>query len=111
MLKEIKELDLTTEHLLNVNKRGADDVFLSDANLYMEAFGHVCAGWQWLNQGIAASKKLSEDVSAAGRNFYLSKLETMRFFYHYELRKTMGLHARLRDETVITVRKDDEILI
>jgi alkylation response protein AidB-like acyl-CoA dehydrogenase len=111
LLKEIKELDLTTEHLLNVNKRGVDDVFLSDANLYMEAFGHVCAGWQWLNQGIAASKKLSEDVSAPDRNFYLSKLQTMRFFYHYELRKTMGLHARLRDETVITVRKDDEILI
>ena len=111
MLKEIHELELTTEHLLNVNKRGVDEVFLSDANLYMEAFGHVCAGWQWLNQGIAASKRLSEDVSAADKNFYLSKLETMRFFFHYELRKTIGLHARLRDETVITVRKDDEILI
>jgi alkylation response protein AidB-like acyl-CoA dehydrogenase len=111
LLKEIHELELTTEHLLNVSKRGVDEVFLSDANLYMEAFGLVCAGWQWLNQGIAASKRLSEDVSVADKTFYLSKVETMRFFYHYELRKTIGLHARLRDETVITVRKDDEILI
>jgi butyryl-CoA dehydrogenase len=111
LLKEIRELELTTEHLLDVNKRSVDEVFLSDANLYMEAFGHVCAGWQWLNQAIAATKRLSEDVSAADKNFYLSKIETMRFFFHYELRKTIGLHARLRDETVITVRKDDEILI
>ena len=109
--KEVRELELTTEHLLNIRNKGIDEVFLSDANLYMEAFGYVCVGWQWLNQGIVATKRLSENISETDKNFYLSKLETMRFFFHYELRKTKGLHARLRDETVITVRKDEEILI
>jgi hypothetical protein len=111
LLKEVHELDLTTEHLLKINNKGVTEVFLSDANLFMEAFGLVCVGWQWLNQGIAATKRLKENISETDRNFYLSKLETMRFFFHYELRKTRGLHERLRDETIITVGKDEEILI
>jgi alkylation response protein AidB-like acyl-CoA dehydrogenase len=109
---EISELEITTEHLLNIRKKGDEEIFLSDANLYMEAFGCVCVGWQWLNQGIVASRRLKETVSDTDKNFLLSKLETMRFFFHYELRKVRGLHERLRDETVITVSKgDDEILI
>ena len=63
LLKEIRELELTTEHLLNIKNKGVDEVFLSDANLYMEAFGHVCVAWQWLNQAIVATKRLSENVS------------------------------------------------
>ncbi|HMG91122.1 MAG TPA: acyl-CoA dehydrogenase [Chryseolinea sp.] len=111
LLKEVRELALTSEHLLSINNKGVEEVFLSDANLYMEAFGCVSVGWQWLNQGIVAAKRLKENSSDVDKNFYLSKLETMRFFFHYELRKTGGLHERLRDETVITVRKDQEVLI
>ena len=35
----------------------------------------------------------------------------MKFFFHYELRKTSGLHARLLDQTTITVAGEHEILI
>ncbi|HEX6889193.1 MAG TPA: acyl-CoA dehydrogenase [Chryseolinea sp.] len=109
--KELRELELTTQHLLNISDKEGDEVFLSDANLYMEAFGCVCVGWQWLIQGIVATKRLKENISDADKNFFLSKLETMRFFFHYELRKVRGLHERLRDETVLTVGKGDEVLI
>ena len=109
--EEIGELQRTTQHLLNVHSSGLDDIFISDANLFMEMFGLVCVAWQWLNQGLIAKRHLSEENSPADRIFYLSKLETMRFFFHYELRKTKGLHGRLRDNTVLTIRKDEEILI
>jgi butyryl-CoA dehydrogenase len=109
--KELDELDLTTDHLLNVHERGLEEVFLSDANLYMETFGHVSVAWQWLKQAVIALKSLKQGCSEVERNFYSSKIETMRFFFHYELRKTIGLHQRLRDGQDITIRKAEEILI
>ncbi len=108
---EIRELQRTTQHLLDIHSKGLDEIFLSDANLFMEVFGLVCVAWQWLNQGIVSDKRIKEDISQPDRIFYLSKLETMRFFFHYELRKTKGMHERLRDNTILTVRTDDEILV
>jgi len=107
----IRELQRTTKHLLDIHSKGLDEIFLSDANLFMELFGLVCVAWQWLNQGVVANRSIKEAISPADRIFYLSKLETMRFFFHYELRKTKGLHERLRDNTVLTVRMDEEILV
>jgi len=109
--EELRELHLTTQHLLNIKSSRPKDVFLSDANLFMEVFGLVCVAWQWLKQSLVASKHTKDALSPADRTFYLSKLETMRFFFHYELRKTMALHDRLRDNTVLTIRKDEEILV
>jgi butyryl-CoA dehydrogenase len=107
--QELAELEDTTQHLLK--HRSSEEIFLSDATLYMELFGHVCVGWQWLLQAVVAHGFLKRDISADEKRFYLSKVETMRFFFHYELRKTKGLHQRLRDNTVITVRTDEEILV
>jgi len=113
LLKEVQALDMTTEHLLNIESRGNREVFLSDANLYIEVFGAVAVAWQWLNQGIVALRHLKDGQgeSVNDRLFYESKVETMRFYFHYELRKTKGLHERLRDESVITVAPRKEILV
>jgi hypothetical protein len=35
----------------------------------------------------------------------------MKFFFHYELRNTRGLHERLRDKTTITIADESEVLI
>lgn len=109
---ELSELTSTTAHLLSVSESGDAEVFLSDATFYMELFGLVCVGWQWLSQGLAAQRKLQITSLSPGEVlFYRSKIETMQFFFHYELRKTKGLHERLKDEKVLTVMKEPEVLI
>ena len=107
---EIDALDRTTNHLLEL-KDGDAEIFLMDANLYMELFGIVCIAWQWLKQGIVATKRLDKMADGHEKQFYNAKIETMKFFFHYELRKTSGLHARLLDQTTITVAGEREILI
>src|SRR5688572_9033845 len=56
---EVEALDRTTNHLLAL-KNGDSEIFLMDANLYMELFGIVCIAWQWLKQGIVATKRLDK---------------------------------------------------
>ena len=109
---EADELDITTTHLLNIAAKNNTEIFLSDASLYMEMFGLVSVAWQWLYQAVVAQKNSTKNnVSKDDELFYQSKIETMQFFFHYELRKTKALHERLKDEKVLTVIGEREILI
>jgi butyryl-CoA dehydrogenase len=112
LLHEIQELEKVTAHLLAVAAKGNKEIFLSDANLYMEFFGLINVAWQWLKQAVVSQTGLNKKGKPeSDENFYLSKIETMQFFFHYELVKTKGLCARLMDEKVITVMGAVEMLI
>ena len=104
LTKELKQWEKTTTHLLAVAAKGDSEVFLSDATLYLELFGILNVSWQWLRMGIVAGNALVKmGVNNSESAFYVSKIHTMQFFFHYELPKTKGLTARLLDEQVLTV--------
>jgi alkylation response protein AidB-like acyl-CoA dehydrogenase len=112
LLHEMQELENVTTHLLGVAAKGDTEIFLSDANLYMELFGLINIAWQWLKQAIVARQNLiKENILADDKIFYQSKIETMHFFFHYELVKTKGLCIRLMDEKVITVMGEEEMIL
>lgn len=112
LLHEVQQLDAVTQHLMTIAAKENAEVFLRDATLYMEVFGLVTVGWQWLRQAVVAQKALDEkSCSGNERRFYCSKLETAQFYFHYELVKTKGLFARLMDEKVITIWKEDDALL
>jgi Acetyl-CoA dehydrogenase C-terminal like len=44
--------------------------------------------------------------------FYASKIQTMQFYFHYEIPRLKGLAERLMDKTVLTIFDDkQEVLI
>jgi butyryl-CoA dehydrogenase len=67
----------------------------------------VIVAWQWLKQGTVASSKLAVGgLNAADKEFYEDKIHTMKFFYHYELPKSLGLSQRLLDSENLTIFED-----
>jgi alkylation response protein AidB-like acyl-CoA dehydrogenase len=103
--EELKMFNKTTQHLFAIAKTGDTERYLSDANLYMEMAGLIVVAWQWLLIGIEAEQSKAQ----IGENYYASKIETLKYFYHYELIKTSALAKRLQDEEVITILKDIDI--
>ncbi len=101
-------LQSVTLHLAQIAMRGEVELFLADATLYLEFFGLIAVGWQWLLQGITAQKGLDRGVSAQESRFYEGKLITMRYFFHYELPKITGLAERLMEADGLTVAMDKE---
>ncbi|MBO0937380.1 acyl-CoA dehydrogenase [Fibrella sp. HMF5335] len=96
----ISRLTHVTTHLLGL---AADpNVFLADATLYLEFFGIVTIAWQWLRQATVAQLALptaqGDDVA-----FYHGKLMTARYFYEYELVKTLTLAHRLQSDNRVTL--------
>ena len=91
-----------------MEKKGAEH-FLADATLYLDFFGIVAIGWQWLLQGIAVQKALSNGAKKKDLNFYQGKMFALRFFFGYELPKTLGLAERLKQADGLTVDMRTEL--
>ncbi|WP_457551060.1 acyl-CoA dehydrogenase [Desulfobacula sp.] len=99
----INQLEKVAGFLINIVGKKGIDVYLSDATLFLEFYGLIVISWQWLIQGIAAKKALSQDCSKKDKNFYKGKVFTMDYFFRYELPKILGLAARLMDNDNLTV--------
>jgi butyryl-CoA dehydrogenase len=94
-------------HLQKHAASGNIELYMSDANLFMEFAGITVVAWQWLKQGIVAQQKLAEGPG----DFYHSKMETLKFYFKYELPKTLALAASLMSDDVVTIKGDREILM
>jgi hypothetical protein len=108
-LKEgLASLKDITAYLAGLALEGRTEIFLADATLYLELFGIIAIGWQWLLQAVAAQKALDTDLSELERQFYQGKFQTFRFFFHYELPKIQGLLTRLKESDGLTVTMEKE---
>jgi butyryl-CoA dehydrogenase len=104
--KELATMQKIIETKLAIAMTGKVDEFLADSTLFMEYFGLIVVGWQWLKQGQIAIEKLESGALASDKEFYEDKYHTMKFYYHYEFVKTLGLSKRLLDSEILTIFKD-----
>jgi alkylation response protein AidB-like acyl-CoA dehydrogenase len=84
------------------------EIFLADATLYLELFGIVAIGWQWLMQANVAQKGLESNPED---KFYQSKIHTMRYYFEYELPKSEGLITRLNSSDHVILEADSETIL
>jgi butyryl-CoA dehydrogenase len=109
--KELGRFQQVTMHLLGVAGKGDYEVFLADANLYMELFSILNISWQWLKLANVAKQTLvTSNLEGEEASFYESKVHTMKYYFHYELPKTKGLATRLTDNTVLTTTMHTELV-
>jgi butyryl-CoA dehydrogenase len=94
-------------HLQQFASAGKVELYMADANLFMELASITVVSWQWLKQGVVAQQKLAERDD----DFYFSKMETMKFYYRYELPKTISLASSLMNMDIVTVKGDREVLM
>jgi butyryl-CoA dehydrogenase len=99
----LTNLQEVTYHLISVAQQQGPEAFLADATLYLEFFSLITIGWQWLLQGIAVQKSLDGGARKKDFDFYQGKMFTLRYFFAYELPKTLGLAKRLLDDDRLTV--------
>lgn len=113
LMASLRQFQKVTAHQFKLATEGDMEVLLADANLYMEAFGILNVAWQWLLQGIVAVEALKkEGIQGEELTFYQSKIETLRFYFHYELPRLQGLYSRLQEDIHLTIfDEESEFLI
>jgi len=105
----LAKLQEVTKHLLEVAQKQGVEHFLADATLYLEFFGIIAIAWQWLLQSISIQTALNNECSKADFNFYRGKMFTLKYFFGYELPKTLGLAKRLMSTDGLTVELTVEL--
>ncbi|HEX3141548.1 MAG TPA: acyl-CoA dehydrogenase, partial [Rhizobacter sp.] len=87
------------------------ELALANSIVFLEAFGHTVVAWQWLRQGLVATRAL-EDVASAAKgdaevNFYRGKLHTCAWFFDWELPRCRPQHELLRSLNDSTLKMQD----
>ena len=99
-------------NLLPHAMKGDTERYLSDATLFLEMFGIVIVAWQWLKQSVVAKQIIvTQNPQGDDLTFYEGKIHTMKFFFHYEVPKTLGLAVRLKDNEVLTIVSTKELAL
>ena len=99
------------EFLIPFAQKGDYERFLSDATVFMEFFGNMVIGWQWLDMAAKAQSALVSGDTQHAANFYNGKIHAMKFYFKYELPKTTALAEVLMNKEVLTVTADNTIFI
>ncbi|MFY0592683.1 acyl-CoA dehydrogenase [Roseivirga sp.] len=94
--------------LIPIAKTGDFERYLSDATIFMDFFGTVVIGWQWLKIATASHKAIGGNSSQ--KVMLEGKIHTMKFFYKYEMSRTKGLAKTITDELKLTLDFDLEML-
>ncbi len=128
MRQALKTVTDTTQTLgMMAFEKGAE-AFLANATLYLEMFGYVVIGWQWLAQALTAVKKLSDNpdssifntesssgnakksdsVNKSDRLFYEGKIMVCNYFFYHELPKIKHLSYTLTREMPVAISMNTE---
>jgi len=66
-------------------QQGKINLALANATPYLDMFGHMVLGWQWLNQANIALSKLDSTATETEKCFYEGKIQTCQYFFRFEL--------------------------
>ena len=112
---QAEELDAALERLSQVTAslgamalEGKIEEFLADATVYLEYFGIIAIGWQWLSQAVVAHQALQNNVTEDRANFLSGKLHTFQYYFAYELPRSEGLARILTKTSGLTVSMKPE---
>lgn len=109
---ELKRTQEVMASLMPYAQQGDIERYLSDATLFLDLFGIVVVAWQWLKQAVVAKQALlTQNPQGDELAFYEGKIHTMKFYFHYEVPKTLGLAVRLKDPEVLTIVTEKELAL
>ncbi len=95
------------QYLLQYAMKGDHEKFLADATIFMDFFGTIIIGWQWLKMATAAKEALVTGNTVQPTEFYESKIHTMKFFFKYEMPKTLAAKETLLDPSFLTILEEE----
>ena len=109
--EKIKLSEKILQSLMPYALKGDFEKYLADASIFMEFFSLVIVGWNWLEIAANSQEALKNGDKKYSEIFYKSKIETMKYFFEYELPKTVGHSEIIMNPSSVTIKKEEEILI
>jgi butyryl-CoA dehydrogenase len=110
LAEKLKLTQKILEKLMPHALSGDYERYLADASIFMEFFSLILIGWTWLEIATEAEENLNKTDSPYSDEFYIGKIETMKYFFGYELPKTLGHASILMNDSTVTIKKEKEYI-
>ncbi len=108
---KLMQLQELTMHLVGVAQTEGPEAYLADATLYLELFGILAIGWQWLKQATVAANLQQAGSKTYTAEFLRSKHHAFNYFFEYEVPKVEGLFTRLKATQRVTLAAKPEEIV
>lgn len=102
------QVEQALAHLMTFAMKGDYEKYLADATIFMELFGRVVVGWQWLKMAVLAEESIQNKRADLPASFFEAKLKAMQFYYKYEMPKVSASLEVLLAEESLTLQVDGE---
>ncbi len=106
--QNLKMIQQVLTELAPIAQKGDYERYLSDATIFMDLFGTVVIGWQWLKIANTAQEVMKADSNQ--KVAMEGKIHTMKFFYKYEMSRTKGLAKTMMNQLALTLDFDLDYL-
>jgi len=103
-----KQLQEVLQHLIKFAMDGKHERYIADASIFMEMMSTVVIAWQWLKLATVAKTALINGNGSFSADFYTEQVNTMRFYFKYELPKVLAHQATLMNEDNLTIAQENE---
>jgi len=107
---KLKDTEEIMMNLMQFAMKGDYERFLSDASVFMQFASTIVVGWHWLEMATQAKQALVTNNLNFNQEFYEGKIHTMKYFFKYEMPKTLGWKQTLLDSEVVTIIKERELI-
>ena len=97
--------------LLELTQKGAYELFTADANYFLELMSVIIVGWLWLDMATKAHQEIKMIDGRHSTAFYESKIHAMKFYFNYELPKTLSLVKILKETSGLTIDSGNDIFL
>jgi butyryl-CoA dehydrogenase len=104
---KLEEMQKALQHLMPFAMNGDYENYLADATIFMEMAGNIVIGHQWLKMAAVAHNAIHADNRTFSKEFYLSKIQTMKFYFKYELPKTKACLETLLSPDKLTLSSQE----
>ena len=111
LTQKLMSLQEITMHLMGIAQKKGPEVMLADATLYLELFGIIAIGWQWIKQGTKTEELKQTNDKSYSTQFMQGKLNALQYFFEYEIPKTEGLLTRLKSKVEVTTHVKAEDMV
>jgi len=107
LTNKMSDIQKALNYLLPFAMEGDYENFLADASIFMELTSTVVIAHQWLKMALNANKALKNgDASEFSQEFYETKIQTMQFYFKYELPKTKANLETILHKDKLTIANE-----
>lgn len=109
--QNMAKLQKALEYLVPYAMKGDYEDYLADATIFIELTSNIVIAHQWLKIAVEAENNLHSGNHTYTEDFYRSKINTMKFYFKYELPKASANVETLLNKDKLTIVDDKNDLI